>query len=103
MSDAGVVRNGLLQTGISVSTLFFVRNVFAISISLFGKQVLSNSLEKVCNVLDGRLGAHLEGNGVENFFSEIFALDLLELVEYGEGCVIRLLEEHCVRESQVQD
>jgi hypothetical protein len=47
----------------------------------------------------------LEGNGVEDFLSEITTFDLFQLVEDGElgGFLLGVFEEICVAEGKVQD
>lgn len=79
-----------------VSAFGFLGVVEGVSFGLLGGQVLSDFGEEFGDVSEGGFVFHLEGNGVEDFLSELGSFNLFQLVENGVGSFGGLFKEHGV-------
>lgn len=68
-----------------VGAFSFLFRVDSVSLLLLDDQVLSNFSQHLSNVSEGALVLELQGNSVQNFLSELFFLELFQLVVDAEG------------------
>jgi len=98
-----VVGDGSVQGGNGVGTFLFLSNVFGISIGLLGGQVLTDFSQHSGDISEGGVGGELEGDGVEQFFSEGDVFEGFQLGEDVESGFGGFFQEHSVGAGQADD